>query len=210
MIIDGVDVSGCEFHTTRFLGYEGQNYCKIYDCTCEEPIGDDCYYKQLQRTTTQYDTVLEQNKSLQTELKTKEQECEELKERLNEVLCDVDTKECEHRMFCGEPIGYGCRAYENQSCNENDFLNCHFRQKQRFKLENICYKQALMPFEDEYFKDLDTKTIAELAKKSIRLTRENRKLEDTLDEIERLAWEVPSCSEANDILEIIDRARGEQ
>lgn len=48
------------------------------------------------------------------------------------------------------------------------------------------YKQALTPFEDEFFKYLDTKTIAELAKKSFRLTRENRKLEDVLDEIEEL------------------------
>lgn len=46
------------------------------------------------------------------------------------------------------------------------------------------YKQALAPFEDEYFKGLDIKQIAGLAKKSIRLTTENRKLEAVLDEIE--------------------------
>lgn len=40
------------------------------------------------------------------------------------------------------------------------------------------------PFKDDYFKNLDTKNIAELAKKSIRLTTENGKLEDALDEIE--------------------------
>ena len=44
--------------------------------------------------------------------------------------------------------------------------------------------KQLEPFNDDYFKDLDTKIIAELAKKSIRLTTENRKLENTLDEIE--------------------------
>ena len=49
------------------------------------------------------------------------------------------------------------------------------------------YKQALEPFKDDYFKNLDTKTIAELAKKSIRLTTENRKFEDALDEIEDIA-----------------------
>lgn len=49
------------------------------------------------------------------------------------------------------------------------------------------YKQALEPFKDDYFKNLDTKTIAELAKKSIRLTTENRKFEDVLDEIEDIA-----------------------
>lgn len=46
------------------------------------------------------------------------------------------------------------------------------------------YKQALEPFKDDYFKNLDTQTIAELAKKSMRLTTENRKFEDALDEIE--------------------------
>lgn len=49
------------------------------------------------------------------------------------------------------------------------------------------YKQALEPFKDDYFKNLDTKTIAELAKKSIRLTTENRNFEDALDEIEDIA-----------------------
>lgn len=44
------------------------------------------------------------------------------------------------------------------------------------------YTERLAPFEDEYFKGLDTKQIAELAKKSIRLTTENRKLECALDE----------------------------
>lgn len=43
-----------------------------------------------------------------------------------------------------------------------------------------------MPFEDDYFNGLTYKDIAELAKKSIRLTTENRRLED---EIEKLKGE---------------------
>ena len=43
-----------------------------------------------------------------------------------------------------------------------------------------------MPFEDDYFNGLTYKDIAELAKKSIRLTAENRRLED---EIEKLRGE---------------------
>lgn len=58
----------------------------------------------------------------------------------------------------------------------------NYIQEQR-ELINHSYKE-LEPFQDEYFKGLDTKQIAELAKKSIRLTTENRKLEDALDEIE--------------------------
>lgn len=46
------------------------------------------------------------------------------------------------------------------------------------------YRKALEAFQDDYFKGLDTTTIAELAKKSIRLTTENRKLETALEEIE--------------------------
>lgn len=63
-------------------------------------------------------------------------------------------------------------------------------------LLNNRYKQALEPFEDEYFKGLDTKQIAELAKKSIRLTTENRKLEAVLDEIEGI------CSQDRTIVNV--------
>ncbi len=76
----------------------------------------------------------------------------------------------------------------------------------KFKLENFesiqrgkcceCESEAIqelsdmhfktMPFEDDYFNGLTYKDIAELAKKSIRLTAENRRLED---EIEKLRGE---------------------
>lgn len=45
------------------------------------------------------------------------------------------------------------------------------------------YRKALEAFQDDYFKGLDTTTIAELAKKSIRLTTENRKLEQECEEL---------------------------
>lgn len=41
----------------------------------------------------------------------------------------------------------------------------------------------IKPFLDPYFKGLDFKTIAELAKKSIRITAYNRELEDKLEDI---------------------------
>lgn len=76
----------------------------------------------------------------------------------------------------------------------------------KFKLENFesiqrgkcceCESEAIqelsdmhfktMPFEDDYFNGLTYKDIAELAKKSIRLTAENRRLEE---EIEKLKGE---------------------
>lgn len=61
---------------------------------------------------------------------------------------------------------------------------------------NFNFTNGVEPFEDEYFKGLDTKQIAELAKKSIRLTTENRKLEDALDEIEGI------CSQDRTIVNV--------
>lgn len=78
------------------------------------------------------------------------------------------------------------------------------------------YKQALEPFKDDYFKNLDTKTIAELAKKSIRLTTENRKLEDALDELEDIADDYNRVEKTSqyyrdgfdEILNITNKAKG--
>jgi len=47
-------------------------------------------------------------------------------------------------------------------------------------------EEDIKPFLDPYFKGLDFKTLAELAKKSIRITAENRKYENTLVEINNL------------------------
>ena len=55
IMIDGIDVSECIFHSLTAMGYAGYNYCKCFECACE--CHNDCYYKQLKR---------------------KEQECEEL------------------------------------------------------------------------------------------------------------------------------------
>lgn len=53
-------------------------------------------------------------------------------------------------------------------------------------IANSCIKD-LAPFNDDYFKGLTYEQIAELAKKSIRLTSENRNLEDLLQEIKAIA-----------------------
>lgn len=47
----------------------------------------------------------------------------------------------------------------------------------------IGIKSKIEPFEDDYFKNLSYEQIAELAKKSIRITAENRKLEEKIDKI---------------------------
>lgn len=44
-------------------------------------------------------------------------------------------------------------------------------------------EEEIKPFLDPYFKDLDFTTIAELAKKSIRITAYNRELEDKIEKM---------------------------
>ena len=65
------------------------------------------------------------------------------------------------------------------------------------------YTERLAPFEDEYFKGLDTKQIAELAKKSIRLTTENIKLRYAIDEIEEIAAKNRNEFHFNNLIETV-------
>lgn len=71
-------------------------------------------------------------------------------------------------------------------------------------------EKALEPFNDEYFKNMDTKTIAELAKKSIRLTTENRKLEEECEkQKERLEYYYEKTNQLLDDIDNKDRFNSE-
>lgn len=61
-----------------------------------------------------------------------------------------------------------------------DITNCFIK---NLYVQTIKAATQLAPFQDEYFKGLDTKAIAELAKKSQRLTSENRELEQKNEEL---------------------------
>ncbi len=56
-----------------------------------------------------------------------------------------------------------------------------------YKGESVTWysEDDIKPFLDPYFKGLDFKTIAELAKKSIRITDYNRELEDKIEAYEQ-------------------------
>lgn len=120
---------------------------------------------------------------------------------------------CHNKNLC-------CDCEKNQDCyfkqlarktQENEELKK--RIKELLHYCNSCnfhkYKQAIEPFQDEYFKGLDTKQIAELAKKSIRLTTENRKLENKLSDIAGICAQILDGEDyvrriAKTILDIID------
>ena len=84
-----------------------------------------------------------------------------------------------HRDICNEHMAkefwkvYHELFYKTQECEE-------------LKSKNSILKKSLKPFQDEYFKNLETIVIAGLAKKSIRITAENTQLRKALEEIEEI------------------------
>ena len=157
IIIDGIDVSECK----HFENADQEMCCELTCCGgCR---GINCYYKQL---------------------KAKEQECERTKERLESFQKDYSKlyQVVENKGYIKEL---------DQLKAENDELKVMFKdlsyENQKFSYQIEEQTKQLEPFKDEYFKGLDNVVIAELAKKSIRITAENRKLEQTLIEIKEIA-----------------------
>lgn len=192
IIIDGVDVSGCDFLAKEdiYNSYSGVTTAYKGQCGCsdDEMCKDrrNCGYKklaiQLQRKTAECEELkaYAQAQENQRETYYKEflklsQECEELKEYIEANKATGICETCTHKAL----------------------------------LENDRYRKAFEPFQDEYFKGLDTKQIAELAKKSIRLTTENRKLENKLSDIAGICEQILDGEDyvrriSKTILDIID------
>lgn len=79
------------------------------------------------------------------------------------------------------------------------------------------YQKLIHPLLHPNFRGLSCPEIAELAKKSIRLTAENRRLEEALKEIEEycnkqisFTGELPFKTTESDILDIINKAKGQK
>ena len=84
---------------------------------------------------------------------------------------------------------------ENQKfcCQIEELTNKLSSKKIEYEMLELLNKQLehqLKPFQNEYFKGLDNVAIAELAKKSIRITAENRKLEDILIKIKEICLQI--------------------
>lgn len=90
-----------------------------------------------------------------------------------------------------------CQFYQkSKKCTNLDFCIEQLLSDPSVCTSNLYYcmdlEQQLKPFQDEYFKDLDTSVIAELAKKSNNLTSENRNLKKALEEIKKLTGKIIS------------------
>lgn len=78
--IDGCDVSGCEFFETKAQVMQ----CHIGALTQRCKGNHNCYYKQHKRSEAQCEGMFAAHTDLEMKYKAKEQECEELKQRLHQ------------------------------------------------------------------------------------------------------------------------------
>ena len=149
----------------------GVEHCGNYECMLNKCCDYNCdWYKR---------------RKLEQQLKAKEQECERLGHtylETNELLQDKT------------------KALTNLK-SENDGLKTMLKDLS-YENQKFCYQieeqtKQLEPFKDEYFKGLDNVAIAKFAKKSIRITAENSKLEQTLTEIKEICTSVENIENIN-------------
>jgi hypothetical protein len=192
IIIDGVNVYGC----VQFI-QEEEDCCNLGGSCKGWP---NCYYKQLARKTQEYKELEKYTQAQENqreiyykEFLRKDKALEELKDKLKIY----------EKMFDNPEFRV---ALTDIRTGERDIRE---QRDKRLTEKFDRYRKALEPFEDEYFKGLDTKQIAELAKKSIRLTTENRKLENKLSDIAGICEQILDGEDyvrriAKTILDIID------
>ncbi len=87
IMIDGVDVSGCEYTCNTAFGKKGCKHPMMKNIYCFK--NPNCYYKQLQKEKFENlnnkqmvesaENLINENSELYKSLKEKEQECEDLK-----------------------------------------------------------------------------------------------------------------------------------
>ena len=98
IIIDGVDVSGCIFHSLTIMSYAGYNYCKCFECACE--CHNDCYYKQLKRKEQECEWLKKANDGILTTIRILAKNNIKLREVLTEIkeiasyLFNMPTSQC--------------------------------------------------------------------------------------------------------------------
>lgn len=206
LIANNVDVTNCEF------GEKGGYKCYLYDGDdCRE--APNCYFKQMQRE------------------KNKANELQQKLIKVNNELIGKDTKIASMQNACDPQIVEDACTFVLSF-----FLFIKSEKTTIFKLDeetlaelekigkalNDYQEGKPNPFADEYFSGLTYTEIAELAKKSIRLTTEHcedlhkiETLETALFEIALIINELKQqyddmadYSEIKEILSIIQKIRG--
>ena len=110
IIIDGVDVSTCAYHSST----PSSELCYMRANKCNE--NPNCYFKQHGRLNTQYNAVVEQNKSLQQEIiyyRKLLTQIKEIAEVSNKPPC-LNVYDCSECANCSDDLtSYGelCMQY---------------------------------------------------------------------------------------------------
>lgn len=116
---------------------------------------------------------------------TNKEICEKLVIAPNTLKCHLATLYQKHFLSINE-CGYSemrlklALNYLKPILLDNKFL---YTQNAKLREQNRDLQEEVKPFRDEYFNGLSFKNIADLAKKSIRLTEENKKFEFCLQEL---------------------------
>jgi hypothetical protein len=153
VIIDGIDISGCPFYQYQTKEDYEMRYPESGDCE----IGLAGYLFDYSRITEELEKACIDNPNCYyKQLKRLQAENEQLKKSIDRIMQNKEIKTID---------------------SEIALLNAELQQ------ENKRLKARLRPLEDSYFKGLSSIEIAELAKKSIKITAENRKLEYAIQEI---------------------------
>ena len=130
IIIDGVDVSGCEFFEPKAQVMQCHRGALTQRCKA-----NNCYYKQLARKTQEYELLVRTNKihvdtldQLNNKYIDLEQECEELKneywklEQGNDFLAEKNSrlKGCLAEIKeIAEPFCNACQEFEPEKKGSN-------------------------------------------------------------------------------------------
>lgn len=154
-IIDGIDVSKCEDYG---------KCSEVEKWKHQAELGSDT----TDRLTKDIERLSEENEKLKSQIENEKQALQIDIDNLNQACLDLsqENEELKHQIEDVDTL-----------CSEKESLIDKY-------LQTIeAATQLAAPFQDEYFKGLDTKAIAELAKKSQRLTSENRELEQKNEEL---------------------------
>ena len=194
IIIDGVDVSGCE-HCLKMTKYRCTIQRDVYKCLCEE--NPNCDHKQLKRLEKLLPDINGKFYKAVDDLKVKEQECEELKvenKKLKEKLLAYEIKDKEQIMSNYCKNCYELTKQLDQTKADNDSLkselmqtNCYLEADKeiidQLKAKNTCLKKCNERLLQAIIKDQAEIVQKNIDETNISLLKENMDLQRQIDQL---------------------------
>ena len=183
IIIDGIDVSGCEF----YLPHSEKCGCIVDDngnnnLLCREYR--DCYYKRMSHTGQEKDIYKNENKELYNQLKCKEQECEEKSWEIGNLGYKIkhQRKEINIRLEQLDQLKAEVKSKTEYIQEQRDIINQYSKEIEMYKKcqgKRASKREEELKAENKHLNDLLNQALKELEK-----TRE------TLTEIKEIAEKI--------------------